>query len=47
MAGEPTEQVIGLAIEVHRHTECLCHELHEAGIPLERQVAIPVIYKRS
>jgi GxxExxY protein len=55
IAGELTEQVIGLAIEVHRHTgpgllesvyeQCLCHELHEAGIPFERQVAIPVIYK--
>jgi GxxExxY protein len=47
--------VIGLAIEVHRHTgigllesvyeQCLCHELREAGIPFERQVAVPVIYK--
>jgi GxxExxY protein len=55
MAGELTEQVIGLAIEVHRHTgpgllesvyeQCLCHELSKAGIPFERQVAIPVIYK--
>jgi GxxExxY protein len=55
MAGELTEQVIGLAIEVHRHTgpgllesvyeHCLCHELHETGIPFERQVAIPVIYE--
>lgn len=55
IAGELTEQVIGLAIEVHRHTgpgllesvyeQCLCHELREAGIPFERQVAIPVVYK--
>ena len=55
IAGELTERVIGLAIEVHRHTgtgllesvyeQCLCHELSEAGIPFERQVAIPVIYK--
>lgn len=55
MAGELTEQVIGLAIEVHRHTgpgllesvyeQCLCHELRQAGLPFERQVAIPVIYK--
>jgi GxxExxY protein len=55
LAGELTEQVIGLAIEVHRHTgpgllesvyeQCLCHELREAGIAFERQVAIPVIYK--
>jgi GxxExxY protein len=55
IAGELTEQVIGLAIEVHRHTgpellesvyeQCLCHELRAAGIPFERQVVIPVIYK--
>jgi GxxExxY protein len=55
LAGELTGQVIGLAIEVHRHTgpgllesvyeQCLCHELREAGIAFERQVAIPVIYK--
>ena len=55
IAGELTERVIGLAIEVHRNTgpgllesvyeQCLCHELHEAGIPFERQMAIPVIYK--
>ena len=55
IAGELTEQIIGLAIEVHRHTgpgllesvyeQCLCHELRQAGIPFERQVAIPVTYK--
>jgi GxxExxY protein len=55
LAGELTEQVIGLAIEVHRNTgpgllesvyeQCLCHELREARIPFERQIAIPVIYK--
>ena len=55
MAGELTEQVIGLAIEVHRQTGpgllesvyelCLCHELREACIPFERQVAIPLVYK--
>jgi GxxExxY protein len=55
LAGELTEQVIGLAIEVHRHTgaglletvdeQCLCYELREADIPDERQVAIPDLYK--
>jgi len=55
LAGDLTEQVIGLAIEVHRHTgpgllesvyeQCLCHELRAADIQFERQVAIPVIYK--
>ena len=54
-AGDLTEQVIELAIEVHRHTgpglleslyeQCLCHELREADIPFERQVAVPVVYK--
>ena len=57
LAGDLTEQVIGLAIEVHRHTgpgllesvyeQCLCYELRDAGIPFERQVAIPVIYKAT
>lgn len=55
MAGELTEQVIGLATEVHKETgpglpesvyaQCLCHELRQAGISFERQVAIPVTYK--
>ncbi len=55
LSGELTEQVIGLAIEVHRNTgpgmlesvyeQCLCHELREADISFERQVGIPVIYK--
>ena len=55
MAGELTERVIGLAIEVHRQTgpgllesvyeRCLCYELHGAAIPFARQVPIPVIYK--
>lgn len=50
-----TEQVIGLAIEVHRHTgpgllesvyeQCLCVELRRAGVAFTRQVAIPVLYK--
>lgn len=50
-----TERVIGLAIEVHRHTgpgllesvyeQCLCVELERAGIPFARQVAIPMLYK--
>jgi GxxExxY protein len=55
LARELTEQVIGLAIEVHRVTGpgmlesvyegCLCHELTQAGIAFERQIGIPVIYK--
>jgi GxxExxY protein len=52
---ELTERVIGLAIEVHRKTgpgplesvyaACRCFELEQAGIPLSRQVSIPVTYK--
>jgi GxxExxY protein len=55
VAEKLTERIIGLAIEVHRHTgrgllesvyeECLCHELGQAGIPFERQTGIPVQYK--
>ena len=55
IGGELTEQVIEPAFKVHRNTgpgllepvyeQFLCHELRGAGIPFERQVAIPVIYK--
>ncbi len=50
-----TEQVIGAAIEVHRHLgpgllesiheEALCHELALRGIPFERQKGVDVVYK--
>jgi len=50
-----TERIIGIAIEVDRNTgpgllesvyaACMCLELGQAGIPLSRQVAIPVSYK--
>ncbi len=50
-----SEQIIGAAIEVHRHLgpgllesayeECLCHELSLRGIPFQRGIAVPVIYK--
>jgi GxxExxY protein len=55
LARDLTEQVIGLAIEVHRligpgmlesvYAGCLCHELEQAGIAFQRQAGIPVIYK--
>ena len=55
LAERLTDRVIGLAIEVHRHTgpgllesvyeQCLCRELGDAGIAFARQVAIPVLYK--
>ena len=50
-----TEQIIGAAIEVHRHLgpgllesayeECLCHELQLRGLSFKRQVNLPVVYK--
>ncbi len=49
-----TEEIIGLAIKVHRglgsgllesvYEECLCHELASANIPFARQQPIPVVY---
>jgi GxxExxY protein len=53
--GELTEQVIGLAIKLHRrlgpgllesvYEECLCFELQQAGIDFGRQIAVPVVYE--
>lgn len=50
-----TERIIGAAIEVHRvlgpgllesaYEECMCHEMHLAGLGLRRQVPLPVVYK--
>jgi GxxExxY protein len=50
-----SEQVIGLAIEVHRglgpglpesaYEECLCYELKTARLDFERQVPLAVTYK--
>ncbi|MDI6793408.1 MAG: GxxExxY protein [bacterium] len=50
-----TGQIIGAAIEVHRHLgagllesayeECLCHELHLRGLKFERQKSLPLAYK--
>ncbi len=55
LAATLTKRIIGLAIDVHRNTgrgllesvydRCLCHELHLAGIPFQRQTSIPIIYK--
>lgn len=52
---ELTERVIGLAIEVHKqlgpgllesvYEECLCFELAEAGVPFQRQVRVPIVYR--
>jgi len=50
-----TEQIIGAAIEVHRHLgpgllesayeTCLAYELEQRGLTVERQKALPLIYK--
>lgn len=53
--GALTKEVIGAAIEVHRHLGpgllesayevCMCHELAQRGVSFRRQVEIPVVYK--
>src|SRR3974377_762214 len=50
-----TQQIIGLAIEVHRHLgpgllesayeNCLCYELEQANISFSREVQLPIVYK--
>jgi len=50
-----SERVIGAAIEVHKHVgpgllesayeECLAWELTRLGVPVERQVPLPLNYK--
>ena len=50
-----TGRIIGSAIEVHRTTgpgllesvysECLADELRGAGIPFQRKIMVPVVYK--
>ncbi len=50
-----TKQIIGAAIEVHRHLgpcllesayeECLRHELYLRGLKFERQRPLPLEYK--
>ena len=52
---ELTEKLIACAIEVHRHLgpgllesaydECYCYEVTNNGVPIERQKALPLIYK--
>ena len=52
---ELTEKLIACAIEVHRHLgpgllesaydECFCYELGKNGVPIERQKALPLVYK--
>ena len=50
-----TNKIIGCAIDVHKslgpgllesaYEECLSYELQNAGLKIERQKAVPVIYK--
>lgn len=50
-----TEKIIGCAIDVHKilgpgllesaYEECLCYELQKAGLKVERQKPVPVVYK--
>lgn len=50
-----TEKIIGCAIEVHKnlgpgllesaYEECLVFELSKKGLKVDRQLAVPVIYK--
>jgi GxxExxY protein len=52
---ELTERIIGCAIEVHRnlgpgllesaYLECLCHELHCAGLRFRKEQPMPINYK--
>jgi len=55
MMNKLTEQIIGAAIEVHRHLgpgllesayeTCLVYELEKLGLKVERQKALPLVYK--
>lgn len=54
-AVDVTDQIIGCAIEVHRHLgpgllesvyeSAMCIELKSVGLPFTRQVGVPVLYK--
>jgi len=55
LATDLTEQIIGSAIEVHRHLgpgllesvyeSALCIELRSIGLPFTRQLGVPLFYK--
>jgi GxxExxY protein len=55
LATDVTEQIIGSAIEVHRHLgpgllesvyeSALCIELRSVGLGFMRQIGVPVFYK--
>ena len=56
-ANEITHEIIGAAIEVHKHLgpgllesayeECLLHELQLRNLRVERQKPVPVVYKQT
>jgi GxxExxY protein len=49
-----TERIIGLAIKVHRklgpgllesvYSQCLCWELEQSGLRIERELPLPLVY---
>ena len=53
-AGDLTPEIIGAAIKIHRrlgpgllesaYEACLAHELHNTGLSVERQRAVPLFY---
>jgi GxxExxY protein len=55
LINEMTREIIGAAIEVHRHLgpgllesayeECLSYELIQRGLDIKRQRPVPVVYK--
>ncbi|MGA7796185.1 MAG: GxxExxY protein [Candidatus Acidiferrales bacterium] len=52
-----THEIIGAAMEVHKrlgpgllesaYEECLAHEIHLRNLRVERQVAVPVVYRET
>lgn len=50
-----TNQIFGLGIKIHRrlgpgllesvYNQCLCWELHHAGLDFAREVSLPVVYE--
>jgi GxxExxY protein len=50
-----TRRIIGLAINVHRHfgpgllesvyEACLCHDLQQDGLAIQRQAPLPLLHK--
>ncbi|HAQ37972.1 MAG TPA: GxxExxY protein [Saprospiraceae bacterium] len=55
LVNQITEKIIGCAIEVHKrlgpgllesaYEECLSYEIERAGLTIDRQVPVPVVYR--